>query len=298
MFSTGAFNTWDEERVYIMLNITAEAHSGSQINNCISQAITTCGLAHLYLYSGLSNEQLRHELRSRDLHNLKIDGEFVRTHGVAEICVTFDFNDVKVTVKVDSDKELIYRDWSRALDGKIDKAVGPYPDPALTDEELAHDAEVDAERKRKQQQWQAKYEAEADAHSERVDARLVGAPEMGFSDRDSWDKALPQLAKSIYGTSIATYAERWARLMQLELSEGKELADIWSAASTEADLEGMSGNSAGIATHLLTETWVHGAELRRLHNTYWGSDSTEGTVNPAIITINKSGSEPTESTVG
>ena len=114
---------------------------------------------------------------------------------------------------------------------------------------------------------------------------MANAPAMEFSNKNAWDEATPQIAESMYGTSIATYAERWARLMQLELSEGKTLDEIWSSSSHEADFEGMSGYSQGIATHLLTETWVHGAELRELRNAFWGSDSEDGTVNPAIITV-------------
>ena len=158
-------------------------------------------------------------------------------------------------------------------------------DPVLTDEEKENDARVEAENEQRRQQWQSEYQAEAEAHRNRVEARMANAPAMEFSNKDAWDEATPQIAQSMYGASIATYAERWARLMQLELSKGKSLDEIWSSTSHEADLEGMSGHSQGIATHLLTETWVYGAELRKLHNAYWGSDSEDGTVNPAIITV-------------
>lgn len=206
-------------------------------------------------------------------------------HGENGTLVSFEFNGVTISVKSNSDPELIYRDWSRALSGCIDENVGPYPNPILTDEEKENDARVEAENERRHQQMQAEYQAEADAHRSRVEARMANAPAMKFSNKDAWYEAAPQIAQSIYGTSITTYAERWARLMQLELSEGKSLDEIWSSTSQEADLEGMSGHSHGIATHLLTETWVYGAELRKLHNAYWGSGSEEGTVNPAIITV-------------
>lgn len=199
--------------------------------------------------------------------------------------VKFDFNGVWVSVRMDSDPELIHRDWLRAMNGYIDKNVGPYPNPVLTDEEKENDARIEAENEQRRQQRQAEYQAKAKAHRDRVEAHMANAPAMEFSNKNAWDEATPQIAESMYGTSIATYAERWARLMQLELSEGKTLDEIWSSSSHEADLEGMSGYSQGIATHLLTETWVHGAELRKLHNAFWGSDSEDGTVNPAIITV-------------
>lgn len=266
-----------------MIHITATAHAGSLISNCIDQAITTACMVYLSPLDQLSLESLARHLTSPDFYELKADGE-AESHGVGEVDMTFDFNGVKVTVKADSDPELIYRDWSRALNGYIDKSVGPYPSPVLTDEEKESDARIEAENERKRQERQAEYAAKAKAHRERVEARMVNAPEMEFADKTRWDEALPQTAESLYGTSIATYAERWARMMQLELSEGKELTEVWIETSHEADLEGMTGYSQGVATHLLTETWVHGAELRRLHNAYWGSNSTDGTVNPAVIT--------------
>ena len=96
---------------------------------------------------------------------------------------------------------------------------------------------------------------------------------------------------TLYGKGILAYADRWARMMQLELLEGKTLEEIWIDTSYEADLEDMSGLTQSMATHLLTECWVHGAELRRLHNARWGSDSEDGTVNPSVISI---GDEPEE----
>lgn len=64
----------------------------------------------------------------------------------------FDFNGVMVSVYMDSDLEFIYRDWLRALHGKIDKTVGPYPNPVLTDREKANDALIKAENKQLRQQ--------------------------------------------------------------------------------------------------------------------------------------------------
>lgn len=271
----------------VMIHIIATAHAGSQIDNCIEQAIMTCGLVYLSPDHELPSEQLVKLRTGRDFHDSRVEGG-VNDNSVGEVEMTFVFNGVKVTVRANSDPELIRRDWLRARYGKIDKEVGPYPNPVLTDEEMAHDAEVDAELERNHQKRQAQYDAEVKTHRERVEARLDGAAKMELSDKEEWDRALPQLAKSIYGTSTASYAERWARLMQLELANGKELADIWEETLEEADLEGMTGFSTILATHLLTVTWVHGGELRKLHNAYWGSDSEEGTVNPAVLTINKS----------
>lgn len=197
----------------------------------------------------------------------------------------FEFNGVVVTVESDSNPELILRDWRRALNGYTEKTVGPKPKAELSAEELANDARIEADNQARRDAESARYQAEAKAHRDRVETRMQGAPAMEFSDEAAWLTAKAANENDPYGAGILSYAERWARMMQLELSEGKTLGEVWSSTSHEADLEGMSGFSQSAATHLLTQSWVHGAELRRLHNAYWGSDSTEGTVNPAILNI-------------
>ena len=198
----------------------------------------------------------------------------------------FDFNGVMVSVRSDSNPELIFRDWSRAMSGYIEKAVGPYPNPVLTDKENESDARIEAKKECKRQKRDAEYETKAKARRDRVEARMSNAPTMEFSEEKSWLAAKAENGNGSYGAGILSYAERWARMMQLEMSEGKMLEEVWRSTSFEANLEGMSGATQAAATHLLTLFWVHGAELRRLHNVHYGSDSTEGTVNPTVHTVN------------
>ncbi|MFZ3069427.1 MAG: hypothetical protein WA052_03930 [Microgenomates group bacterium] len=58
--------------------------------------------------------------------------------------VRFEFNSVIVNVNSDSKTELIYRDFSRAIRGYIDKNIGPNPNPVLTDEQKESDAHIRA----------------------------------------------------------------------------------------------------------------------------------------------------------
>lgn len=60
--------------------------------------------------------------------------------------IRFEFNGVIVNVNSDSKLELIYRDYSRAVRGYIDKNVGPNPNPILTDEQKESDARLSAQR--------------------------------------------------------------------------------------------------------------------------------------------------------
>lgn len=69
-----------------------------------------------------------------------------------------------------------------------------------------------------------------------------------------------------YGNAVVTYAERWARLMQIEMAKGKKLEDIAKPMSYEADLEGITGFQYSYAVQVLAKCWKHGKQLRRWHN--------------------------------
>lgn len=205
--------------------------------------------------------------------------------------VMFDFNGVTVTVVKDSDGALIYRDWSRAMNDYIDLNVGPYPKKVLSATEQQSDTIIEAENEKRRQESQKKYEAETKARRIAVETKLFDAPQMMFIDADAWIEML-RLNQDPYGKGILTYAERWARLMQLEIAQGKLLKHVAGTTSHEADLEGMSGFSYGMAVSILSKVWTHGDELRRWHNLdtqihHEGEDANKSgkTLNPALLTL-------------
>lgn len=205
--------------------------------------------------------------------------------------IRFKFNGVLITVRSDSDPKLIYRDWSRALNGYIDKNVGPYPNPILTDEEKVSDARIEAENKRRRQERQAQYEAEVRKRREAVEARLANAPEMELANEKAW-REFKEKNQDFYGASILVYAERWARLMQLEMAGGKSLEEVAEATSRESDLEGITGFMYGCAVSMLAHCWKHGERLRRWHNLkiQIGNEGEKanqsgGVLNPALLNI-------------
>lgn len=205
--------------------------------------------------------------------------------------IKFEFNGVTVSVRSDSNPELIYRDWSRSLSGYIGKSVGPNPNPVLTDEEKASDARVQAENERKWEKQRAESEKKARAHREKVEAKLANAPAIELADEAGWQKS-KQVNSDGYGGAVMTYSERWARLMQVEMANGKKLADVADATSSEADLEGITGFMYGCAVSQLASCWKHGDELRRWHNikTQLGNEGEKanesgGVLNPALLSI-------------
>lgn len=199
--------------------------------------------------------------------------------------VKFEFNGVSVAVRMDSDPKLIYRDWRRAMSGYIDREVGPYPNPVLTDEEKENDARIKAENEQPHQQRQSEYQAQADAKRNATEAKLADAPAMEIADEAIWEDYKSKNQDG-YGGGVIAYAERWARLMQVEINAGKKLEDVADATSHEADIDGITGFMYGAAVHTLSSCWKHGDQLRKWHNKQYGvSEDTEGTVNPAIITV-------------
>ena len=126
-----------------------------------------------------------------------------------------------------------------------------------------------------------------------VNAKLQNAPKIELADeaQDTWQEYF-RLNTDPYGRAACTYAERWARLMQLEMSHGRPLADVADATSHEADLEGITGFMYGCAVSMLARCWKHGEELRRWHNlkTQIGTEGvkaneTGGVLNPALLSI-------------
>jgi hypothetical protein len=202
-----------------------------------------------------------------------------------------ELNGVTILVNGDSNSELIFRDQQRAQSGYIEKEVGPYPKVELSAEDKENDARVEAKNEEERQKRQAEYEAKARAKQEAVEARMANAPEIELGDADVWEQFKTNNQDG-YGGVVVSYAERWARLMQLEMSEGKELKDVAEATSHEANLEGVTGFMYGCAVSTLSHCWKHGEELRRWYNLDnqigdEGEKTNEsgGVLNPAILSI-------------
>lgn len=204
---------------------------------------------------------------------------------------SFDFNTVTITVHGDSDSALILRDWQRAMSGCITNPVGPYPSAVLTDADRAHDAEVEAANDARRAARQADYDRRAAAKQAATNARLAQAPPIALSDAEGWQKS-KDANRDGYGGGVLTFAEQWARLMQLELANGAKLEDIAHATSSEADTESITGFMYGCAVSILSKCWAHGEALRRWHNLKTQvrdegekANASGGVLNPALMVM-------------
>lgn len=205
--------------------------------------------------------------------------------------VSFGFNGVIVRVLYNSRPDLIYRDWYRAISGYISGPVGPLPRKKLTPAEREHDAAVQRERDERNAIRQAEYDAKARAHAERVEAVLANVGPMEIADAEAWEATLAANPDG-YGGAVVSYAERWARLMQGEIANGRAVGDVAKQTSHDADLEGITGFMYGCAVSILSKCWKHGEDLRRWHNldTQIGNEGEKandngGVLNPAMLSV-------------
>lgn len=205
--------------------------------------------------------------------------------------LTFNFNGVTLTVAGDSNPDLIYRDWDRALNGYIDKAVGPYPSPELTEEEEANDARIKAENDARAAEQHAVYEARQRDKEAALQTRLESVGPMELSDPAGWETFV-NANTDPYGHGVVVYAERWARLMQAEMALGKPLHECAEDASDESDIEGITGFMYGCAVGILAKVWKYGEELRRWHNLKYQigtegekANDSGGVLNPALLIV-------------
>lgn len=91
-----------------------------------------------------------------------------------------------------------------------------------------------------------------------------------------------------YGRACFTFAERWAELLEAEISKSDDVMKVFVEnaykLSHEADTEGITGFMYGCAVSILSQCWEYGEYLRKWHNKEYNYDG-DGVVNPAILTV-------------
>ena len=199
---------------------------------------------------------------------------------------TFHFNEVVVTVDANSDAGLILRDWQRATSGYIDKQVGPHPKEVLSLEEIASDMKIAVENELRWLAQEAEYQAKAEAKCLSVMNKLKDAPGIDLKRKEAWKQFVLINKDSPYGMAAIDFAERWARMMQLEIASGKTVAEAAEITQYEANTDGITGFQFGAAASMLSRCWKYGDDLRRWHNGNYGvNKETVEIVNPAILVV-------------
>lgn len=206
---------------------------------------------------------------------------------------TFNFNGVSIVVSGESDRGLIYRDWSRGMSGYLGKnpTVGPEPTPHLSDVETENDAKIEAANNIRRQKEQAEYDKEQAAATAALAGALSVAEPIELRDTEAWQQFVEN-NKDAYGGRCVRFAEEWARLMQTRIANGETIAACTDELSHLADDDGISGFMHGAAISMLSKCWKHGEDLRLWHNldTQIASEGVKanksgGVLNPAVLRL-------------
>ena len=110
----------------------------------------------------------------------------------------------------------------------------------------------------------------------------------GFSIKEGTEQACYEFIRTnrndFYSAGVLRYMNRWASMMESEISDGATVAEAAERTNHTADTEGITGFMYGCAVRGLCNYWQHGEELRVWHNQQYGY-SGDGLINPAIIHI-------------
>lgn len=192
--------------------------------------------------------------------------------------IAFEFNGKIILLDKDSKKDLVLRDFYTSFDIGW-RVIGPEYDEEYSDELKKAIEEAKEEKRIKREKEDEEYRIKQDAKKDSFFKEIEGEEIDLIQSIDEYK----QKNKDPYGARCVSYAEEWARLMQVRMKD-KPLAEVYDKASHDADYDGITGFMYGMAVNILSKCWRHGEELRKLHNKEYGHHG-EGVVNPAIINI-------------
>lgn len=199
------------------------------------------------------------------------------------VTVEFNFNGVCCLVSASTNLKWLLRDYDNSW--TMDwETVG-----ANCVEKYSAEVQADFEKRSKiKEEKRVKEDAEyiaKEAKEKKEFEEKVKGIELELSDAEGWKKSR-EVNSDGYGSAALDYAEGWAKLMQIEITKGKTIAECYDYTQKGLGFLGITGFQFGCAVSTLSQTWKHGEELRKVHNKKYGArEDSKGTVNPAILTI-------------
>jgi hypothetical protein len=175
--------------------------------------------------------------------------------------VEFDFNGVTCIVNYLTDLNKLFRDYSNASIMKW-KTVGP----ECIDE---YDEETELKIKEGNEKRERDYKALLEESNKKDELERIAFDEKtkGLSIELSNQKEYndwKEKNKDGYGAATLEYAEKWAILMQIEMSKGVSLSDCADRTSFELGFLGVTGAMHYMARNVLIQCWKYGKELEQL----------------------------------
>lgn len=200
--------------------------------------------------------------------------------------VEFEFNGVVCLVDSTTNLDWLYRDYSNSwtMGWKMigPKCVEKYT-PEVQKEYDEKRAKKDAEQKAREEEYKKKNAAEKQLVSDLVHGvqfQIIPGKE------DEYAEYVKNNSKDGYSRGVVDYAEYWAKMMQVEISNGKSVREVADPCQNHLGFLGITGFMYGCAVKALSHFWKHGEDLRKWHNKEYGHEG-DGVVNPAVLTISK-----------
>ena len=156
------------------------------------------------------------------------------------------FNNATFSVTAETTPEEAYALWEKTMNDN-------YESYRNSPEGIKAAAEQKAREEKKQ-----KDDAEVD--------ELVKDEVLELTAPKCWEHSA-EINKDAYGAGVIRYAERWGKLMQIEMRTSKTeilTKEIQEATQFKADNEGMSGFSWSCGRNLLIQAWKYGDQLGKL----------------------------------
>ncbi|MEJ7829413.1 MAG: hypothetical protein WKF91_14480, partial [Segetibacter sp.] len=209
------------------------------------------------------------------------------------VIVEFEFNGVTCLVSKDTNLDWLYRDYSNSWIMEWKEVGFNCVEKYSIEVQLEFDKRTkEAEEKRviQEAEYKAKEDKERLAFIEKTkDVKMEFKTLSNFGlvlhSNSDWELGKEKNTDS-YGACIYEYAEGWAKLMQVEILEGKKVEDVAEKTSHEMGFLGITGFMYGSAVSILSQCWKHGERLRKWHNKKYGVDEDKkGVVNPAVLTL-------------
>jgi hypothetical protein len=225
------------------------------------------------------------------MKTLKIEPKFNITDAVNEgvqlatlknVVVEFDFNEIQCLVSKTTKPDLLVRDYMHAHLMQW-KTIGPDPVEKYSDEVQADFDSRKKAQEEKQEQQRQEWEKKDQEEKQRFELKTKGI-NIDLIDTVKW-QSWKDANSDGYGAAAMEFAESWAKLMQLEIANGKKLIECAKDTSYELGFLGISGFQYGCAVQVLSAAWKHGEDLRVWHNGEYNHKG-DGVVNPAILTVN------------
>jgi len=188
---------------------------------------------------------------------------------IEQAYVGFNFNGIECRVDEDTNLDWLLRDYHNAHTMDWEK-VGPFCDEEYTTEVQAELGRRLEQRRIEAEKSQASY-LKAEVKKKAAFEKKTRNSVVEFRDKLAWDEFKAANLDG-YGGGVMTFAENWAKLMQVEMENGASVADVAAKASFEADTEGITGFMYGCAVQILSKSWLWGEDLRKWHNKKYGHD--------------------------